>query len=170
MIHHFPAISSWGDADGGGDISKVGDWMTAGWLGQMVMISWHKNMWSVPHRTELMMFIIIWKIWMCIYIYNFQDLQEHICTDNSQRFQVKDQLVNVQEISASERAFTAILATGRVVSWGHLEYGACSLRECLSIDTWLRRGGATFTYICSVPKSEESRSTLLQGADLWVSE
>ena len=87
MIHHFPAISSWGDADCGGDISKVGDWVTAGWpdswkvtfsnkTGQthgeirfrwFQMISWYKNMWSRPHRTELMMFIIIW-ITMYIYI------------------------------------------------------------------------------------------------------
>jgi hypothetical protein len=86
MIHHFPAISSWGDADCGGDISKVGDWMTAGWpdswkvtfsnkTGQthgeirfrwFQMISWYKNMWSRPHRTELMMFIIIW--YNCIFI------------------------------------------------------------------------------------------------------
>ena len=99
-----------------------------------------------------------------------QDLPEHIWTDNS-LFQVKDQLVNVQEISASERAFTAILATGRVVSWGHVDYGACSLRERRSIEKWLREGGATgttFTCMCSVAKSLGARNLLDVGT--WPSE
>ena len=68
--------------------------------------------------------------------------------------------MKVQEISASERAFTAILTTGRVISWGHLDYGACSPRETLNIEKWLWTCGATDSLICYVPQSVESMTVL----------
>ena len=39
---------------------------------------------------------------------------------------VRDQLKNVQQIQATERAFAAILADGSVVSWGDDDYGGDS--------------------------------------------
>jgi len=41
---------------------------------------------------------------------------------------VKDQLRNVQQIHATERAFAAILADGSVVTWGSPEDGGDSIR------------------------------------------
>ena len=46
---------------------------------------------------------------------------------------VQQQLVNVQEIHASERAFVAVLTDGKVVCWGHSEYGG----NCAGIQDWL---------------------------------
>ena len=50
--------------------------------------------------------------------------------------QVKEQLISVQQIQASERAFAAILESGAVVTWGDPQYGGDSsqVQEQLSLN------------------------------------